>query len=95
MHGAEEAGRLITGFVQKGLVVRTGSTLRSQFVAADEELCTLVVYLGNVHLLLAKNAPLNYSVPEATIRVPDINMMAKLPPHPDAAILLDDFISVL
>ena len=90
--GVEEANRLITGFAQNGVVVRRGSTLRSQFVAAGEESCALGVYLGNVHLLLAKNAPVNYSVPEPAIMVPVINMMAKLPPHPYAAILLYDFI---
>ena len=36
--------------------------------------------------------PVNYSVPEPVIVVPVINMMAKLPPHPYAAILLYDFI---
>jgi iron(III) transport system substrate-binding protein len=92
IYGAEEANRLIAGFRQNGVVVRRGSTLRSQFVAAGEESCALGVYLGNVHLLLGKNAPVNYSVPEPAIMVPVINMMAKLPPHPYAAILLYDFI---
>jgi iron(III) transport system substrate-binding protein len=92
IYGAEEANRLITGFAQNGVVVRRGSTLRSQFVAAGEESCALGVYLGNVHLLLAKNAPVSYSVPEPAIMVPVINMIAKLPPHPYAAILLYDFI---
>jgi len=92
IHGAEEANRLITGYRQNGVVVRRGSTLRSQFVAAGEESCALGVYLGNVHLLLEKNAPVNYSVPEPAIMVPVINMMPKLPPHPYAAILLYDFI---
>jgi iron(III) transport system substrate-binding protein len=92
IYGPEEANRLITGFKQNGVVVRRGSTLRSQFVAAGEESCALGVYLGNVHLLLAKNAPVIYSVPEPAIMVPVINMMAKLPLHPYAAILLYDFI---
>jgi len=90
--GVEEANRLITGYRQNGVVVRRGSTLRSQFVAAGEESCALGVYLGNVHLLLEKSAPVNYSVPEPAIMVPVINMMAKLPPHPYAGILLYDFI---
>ena len=90
--GVEEANRLITGYRQNGVVVRRGSTLRSQFVAAGEESCALGVYLGNVHLLLEKSAPVIYSVPEPAIMVPVINMMAKLPPHPYAAILLYDFI---
>ena len=92
IYGAEEANRLITGFRQNGAVLRRGSTLRSQFVAAGEESCALGVYLGNVHLLLQKGAPVIYSVPEPAIMVPVINMMAKLPPHPYAAILLYDFI---
>jgi len=92
IYGAEEANRLITGFKQNGAVVRRGSTLRSQFVAAGEESCALGVYLGNVHLLLEKSAPVIYSVPEPAIMVPVINMMTKLPPHPYAAILLYDFI---
>ncbi len=92
IYGPEEASRLITGFKQNGVVVRRGSTLRSQFVAAGEESCALGVYLGNVHLLLAKGAPVIYSVPEPAIMVPVINMMPKLPPHPYAAILLYDFI---
>jgi iron(III) transport system substrate-binding protein len=92
IYGAEEANRLITGFRQNGAILRRGSTLRSQFVAAGEESCALGVYLGNVHLLLAKGAPVFYSVPEPAIMVPVINMMAKLPPHPYAAILLYDFI---
>ena len=57
IYGAEEANRLITGFRQNGVIVRRGSTLRSQFVAAGEESCALGVYLGNVHLLLGKSAP--------------------------------------
>ena len=92
IYGAEEANRLIAGFRKNGVVVRRGSTLRSQFVAAGEESCALGVYLGNVHLLLQKGAPINYSVPEPAIMVPVINMMTKLPPHPYAAILLYDFI---
>jgi iron(III) transport system substrate-binding protein len=92
IHGAEEASRLIAGFKKNGVVVRRGSTLRSQFVAAGEESCALGVYLGNVHLLLQKDAPVIYSVPEPAIVVPVINMLAKLPPHPYAAILLYDFI---
>ena len=92
IYGVEEASRLITGFRQNAVVVRRGSTLRSQFVAAGEESCALGVYLGNVHLLLAKSAPVIYTVPEPAIVVPVINMMAKLPPHPYAAILLYDFI---
>src|SRR5262245_61675797 len=90
--GVEEANRLITGYRQNGVVVRRGSTLRSQFVSAGEESCALGVYLGNVHLLLQRGAPVIYSVPEPAIMVPVINMMAKLPPHPYAAILLYDFI---
>jgi iron(III) transport system substrate-binding protein len=92
IYGAEEANRLITGFRQNGVIVRRGSTLRSQFVAAGEESCALGVYLGNVHLLLGKSAPVIYSVPEPAIMVPVINMMPKLPPHPYAAILLYGFI---
>jgi iron(III) transport system substrate-binding protein len=92
IYGAEEANGLITGFKQNGVIVRRGSTLRSQFVAAGEESCALGVYLGNVHLLLGKSAPVIYSVPEPAIMVPVINMMTKLPPHPYAAILLYDFI---
>jgi iron(III) transport system substrate-binding protein len=92
IYGAEEASRLIVGFRKNGVVVRRGSTLRSQFVAAGEESCALGVYLGNVHLLLQKGAPVIYSVPEPAIMVPVINMMAKLPPHPYAGILLYDFI---
>jgi ABC-type Fe3+ transport system substrate-binding protein len=92
IYGVEEASRLITGFRQNGVIVRRGSTLRSQLVAAGEESCALGVYLGNVHLLLQKSAPVIYSVPEPAIVVPVINMMAKLPPHPYAAILLYDFI---
>lgn len=92
IYGAEEATRLITGFRNNGAVLRRGSTLRSQFVAAGEEFCALGVYLGNVHLLLEKSAPVTYAVPEPAIMVPVINMMAKFPPHPYAAILLYDFI---
>lgn len=92
IYGAEEANRLITGFRQNGVIVRRGSTLRSQFVAAGEESCALGVYLGNVHLLLGKSAPVIYAVPEPAIMVPVINMITKLPPHPYAAILLYDFI---
>jgi len=92
IYGTEEASRLIAGFRQNGVIVRRGSTLRSQLVAAGEESCALGVYLGNVHLLLKKGAPVNYSVPEPVIVVPIINMMTKLPPYPYAAILLYDFI---
>ena len=92
IYGPEEASRLIAGFRKNGVIVRRGSTLRSQFVAAGEESCALGVYLGNVHLLLEKSAPVIYSVPEPAIMVPVINMVAKLPPHPYAAILLYDFI---
>jgi iron(III) transport system substrate-binding protein len=92
IYGTEEAKRLIEGYKQNGVVVRRGSTLRSQLVASGEESCALGVYLGNVHLLLQKGAPVNYSVPEPAIMVPVINMMAKQPPHPYSAILLYDFI---
>jgi iron(III) transport system substrate-binding protein len=92
IYGAQEANKMITGFRQNGVNLRRGGTLRAQLVGAGEEQCGLGVYLNNVRDLLAQNAPVTYSVPEPVIIVPVINMMAKLPPHPYAAILLYDFI---
>jgi iron(III) transport system substrate-binding protein len=92
IHKREEANRLITGFRQNGVHLRRGGTLRAQLVAAGEESCGLGVYLNNVRDLLVQNAPVTYSAPEPVIVVPVINMMARLPPHPYAAILLYDFI---
>jgi iron(III) transport system substrate-binding protein len=92
IYGRQEANRLITGFRQNGVNLRRGGTLRAQLVGAGEELCGLGVYLNNVRDLLEQNAPVAYSVPEPVIVVPVVNMMAKLPPHPYAAILLYDFI---
>jgi iron(III) transport system substrate-binding protein len=92
IYGREEANRMITGFRQNGVNLRRGGTLRAQLVGAGEELCGLGVYLNNVRDLTEQNAPVTYSVPEPVIVVPVINMMAKLPPHPYAAILLYDFI---
>jgi iron(III) transport system substrate-binding protein len=92
IYGAQEANKLITGFRQNGVNLRRGGTLRAQLVGAGEESCGLGVYLNNVRDLLEQNAPVNYSVPEPVLVVPVINMMAKLPPHPYAAILLYDFI---
>jgi len=92
IYGAQEANRLITGFRQNGVNLRRGGTLRAQLVGAGEESCGLGVYLNNVRDLLEQSAPVNYSVPEPVLVVPVINMMAKLPPHPYAAILLYDFI---
>ena len=83
---------MITGFRQNGVHLRRGGTLRAQLVGAGEESCGLGVYLNNVRDLLEQNAPVNYSVPEPVIVVPVINMMAKLPPHPYAAILIYNFI---
>ena len=92
IYGREEANKIITGFRQNGVNLRRGGTLRAQLVAAGEESCGLGVYLNNVRDLTEQNAPVTYSVPEPVIVVPVINMMAKLPPHPFAAILLYDFI---
>lgn len=92
IYGAQEVERLITGFKQNGVTLRRGGTLRAQLVGAGEESCGLGVYLNNVRDLLEQNAPVNYLVPEPMFVVPVINMMAKLPPHPYAAILLYDFI---
>ena len=92
IYGRQEANRMITGFRQNGVNLRRGGTLRAQLVGAGEELCGLGVYLNNVRDLTEQNAPVTYSVPEPVIVVPVINMMAKLPPHPYAAILLYDFI---
>jgi iron(III) transport system substrate-binding protein len=92
IYGAQEVERLITGFKQNGVTLRRGGTLRAQLVGAGEESCGLGVYLNNVRDLLEQSAPVNYSVPEPVLVVPVINMMAKLPPHPFAAILLYDFI---
>jgi len=92
IYDREEANRIITGFRQNGVNLRRGGTLRAQLVGAGEESCGLGVYLNNVQDLLVQNAPVNYSVPEPVIVVPVINMMAKLPPHPYAAILLYDLI---
>ena len=92
IYGAQEANRLITGFRQNGVNLRRGGTLRAQLVGAGEESCGVGVYLNNVRDLLEQSAPVNYSVPEPVLVVPVINMMAKLPPHPYAAILLYDFI---
>jgi iron(III) transport system substrate-binding protein len=91
-YGRQEANKVITGFRQNGVNLRRGGTLRAQLVGAGEESCGLGVYLNNVRDLLEQNAPVTYSVPEPVIVVPVINMMAKLPPHPYAAILLYDFI---
>jgi iron(III) transport system substrate-binding protein len=91
IYGRQEANRMITGFRQNRVNLRRGGTLRAQLVAAGEESCGLGVYLNNVRDLLEQNAPVSYSVPEPAIVVPVINMMAKLPPHPFAAILLYDF----
>jgi iron(III) transport system substrate-binding protein len=92
VYGREQVNRMITGFRQNGVNLRRGGTLRAQLVGAGEELCGLGVYLNNVRDLTEQNAPVTYSVPEPAIVVPVINMMAKLPPHPYAAILLYDFI---
>ena len=92
IYGAQEVERLITGFKQNGVSLRRGGTLRAQPVGAGEESCGLGVYLNNVRDLLEQSAPVNYSVPEPVLVVPVINMMAKLPPHPFATILLHDFI---
>ena len=92
IYGRQEANKMITGFRQNGVNLRRGGTLRAQLVGAGEESCGLGVYLNNVRDLLEQNAPVTYSVPEPVIVVPVINMMAKLPPHPYAAILLYDFI---
>ena len=92
IYGRQEGNRMITGFRQNGVNLRRGGTLRSQLVGAGEESCGLGVYLNNVRDLLEQNAPVTYSVPEPVIIVPVINMMAKLPPHAYAAILLYDFI---
>ena len=92
IYGVQEVNRLITGFRQNGVNLRRGGTLRAQLVGAGEESCGLGVYLNNVRDLLEQSAPVNYSVPEPVLVVPVINMMAKLPPHPYAAILLYDFI---
>jgi iron(III) transport system substrate-binding protein len=91
IYGVQEANKLIAGFIQNGVHQRRGGTLRAQLVGAGEESCGLGVYLNNVHELLEPGAPVNYSVPEPVLVVPVINMMAKLPPHPYAAILLYDF----
>ncbi len=92
IYGRQEANKMITGFRQNGVNLRRGGTLRAQLVAAGEELCGLGVYLNNVRDLTEQNAPVTYSAPEPVIVVPVINMMARLPPHPYAAILLYDFI---
>src|SRR4030095_7061199 len=92
IYGREEANKMISGFRQNGVNLRRGGTLRAQLVGAGEESCGLGVYLNNVRDLLEQNAPVTYSVPEPVIVVPVINLMAKLPPHPYAAILLYDFI---
>lgn len=44
------------------------------------------------HFTTVREADVTYSVPEPVIVVPVISMMARLPPHPYAAILLYDFI---
>ena len=92
IYGREEANKMITGLRQNGVNLRRGGTLRAQLVAAGEESCGLGVYLNNVRDLLVQNAPVSYSAPEPVIVVPVINMMARLPRHPYAAILLYDFI---
>lgn len=92
IYGRQAADKLITGFRQNGVNLRRGGTLRAQLVGAGEELCGLGVYLNNVRDLTEQNAPVTYAVPEPVIVVPVINMMAKFPPHPYAAILLYDFV---
>ncbi len=92
IYGAQEANKLISGFIQNGVHLRRDGTLRAQLVGAGEESCGLGVYLNNVHELSEPGAPVNYSVPEPVLVVPVINMMAKLAPHPYTAILLYDFI---
>jgi iron(III) transport system substrate-binding protein len=92
IYGRQEANKMITAFTQNGVNLRRGGTLRAQLVAAGEESCGLGVYLNNVRDLTEQNAPVTYAAPEPVIVVPVVNMMARLPPHPYAAILLYDFI---
>jgi len=92
IYGDEEAKKLITGYVQNGAQIRRGGTLQVQLVAAGEYACALGIYLGSAYPTLKTGAPLAFFAPEPILLSPDIQMIAKYPPHPYAAILFYDYL---
>ncbi|MBI4522765.1 MAG: extracellular solute-binding protein [Deltaproteobacteria bacterium] len=92
LNGEEGAKSLITGLVGNRALIRRGGTLQAQLVAAGEYSCTLGAYLNSAYLLTRRGAPLVYAVPEPVLLSPTITTMARVPPHPYAAILLYDWL---
>jgi iron(III) transport system substrate-binding protein len=91
--GEARADRLFREIVARnGVSVRKGHTLLANLVAAGEVPLALTVYNYKVEQLKSKGAPIDWFViAPAIARVSGVGVAAKTP-HPNAALLIQDFI---
>lgn len=92
LYGDDGAKKLISDYMKNGALLRRGGTLQAQLVAAGAYSCALGQYLHSAVLVKEQGGPIDYILPEPILLNPSIYLMARIPPHPYAAILLYDYL---
>ena len=89
--GKEKARDYLTRLAKQDLILRRGSALTTQLVAAGEQPIAIVVNGETTAEVRDKGAPIGFSLLAPKIIKPNGFFMAKKAPHPYAALLFTDW----
>jgi iron(III) transport system substrate-binding protein len=89
--GKEKAREYLQRLAKQDLILRRGTTLTSQLVAAGEQPIAIAVNAETTADMRDKGAPLGFSVLPPRIIKPNGFFVAKRAPHPHAALLFTDW----
>ena len=89
--GKEKARDYLTRLAKQDLILRRGSALTTQLVAAGEQPIAIVVNGETTAEVRDKGAPIGFSLLAPKIIKPNGFFMAKKAPHPHAALLFTDW----
>ena len=87
----EKARDYLTRLAKQDLILRRGSALTTQLVAAGEQPIAIVVNGETTAEVRDKGAPIGFSILAPKIIKPNGFFMAKKAPHPNAALLFTDW----
>jgi iron(III) transport system substrate-binding protein len=91
--GTERGVRLFRDIAAtNGFSARKGHTLLTNLVAAGEVPLALTVFNYTAEQLKKQGAPIDWFVIEPLISMPNSIAIAKMAPHPAAAVLMYDFV---
>ncbi len=89
--GKEKARDYLTRLAKQDLILRRGSALTTQLVAAGEQPIAILVNGETTAEVRDKGAPIGFSLLTPRIIKPNGFFMAKKAPHPHAALLFSDW----